>query len=307
MPDDRPATDDIDRIYREILENLYEGVFLIDRDKRITYWNKAAEQITGFQAAEVVGMPCSEDLLRHVGEQDADLFPGSTPIAKTLEDGTSRELEAYLYKRDGGKLPVLVRIAPVRNPMGEVVGALELFADNSSTAAILGRIHELERYAMIDPLTALGNRRYTEMTLRARIEEAQRYGLPFGIVFFDLDDFKAVNDRHGHDTGDKVLKMVADALVNRARPFDNFGRWGGEEFIGIFRNVDPSGLETVAERLRLNVRNACLEEAGLEIRVTISAGGTVAMQGDSIDALVRRADRLMYESKRAGKDRVTIG
>ena len=303
----RPAGTQPETVYREILVNIYEGVFLVDLNKRITYWNKVAEKLTGFSASDMLGKSCSKVLPRHVDGSDTDLFDGKSPIEKPLRDGEQRDFEAFIYRRDGTRLPVLMRVAPVKSSAGEIIGAIELFADNSSRAAILGRIEELEKHALIDPLTGLGNRRYVEMTLRGRIDEMQRYLTPFGIIFFDIDDFKSVNDTYGHNVGDVVLKMVADALSGQARPFDVFGRWGGEEFIGIFRSIDREGLLKLGERLRISVKKAKTSEEGHQVNVTISAGGTIARVGETPQALIRRADMLMYESKGGGKNRVTIG
>jgi diguanylate cyclase (GGDEF)-like protein len=84
-----------------------------------------------------------------------------------------------------------------------------------------------------------------EREFQSRFEEKKRYNVPFGILFIDIDHFKKVNDTYGHDAGDDVLKFVAKSLIDSSRPFDLYGRWGGEEFIGVLRNIKEQGLETV--------------------------------------------------------------
>ena len=100
-------------------------------------------------------------------------------------------------------------------------------------AAAIERLAELERIAYIDSLTGLPNRRYAEITLHARMDELQRYGWLFGVIFIDIDNFKSVNDRYGHQCGDEVLKTVAKTLQNSVRSFDVISRWGGEEYLAV--------------------------------------------------------------------------
>jgi diguanylate cyclase (GGDEF)-like protein len=124
----------------------------------------------------------------------------------------------------------------------------------------------------------------------------------------DLDRFKSINDRRGHQAGDELLVMVSRALEINSRPFDLVGRWGGEEFLAIIPNVDLPTLGRVAERYRLLVANcAIFREPAEPLRATISLGATVVQAGDSLDSLLARADQLMYRSKKDGRDRVTLG
>ena len=135
-----------------------------------------------------------------------------------------------------------------------------------------------------------------------------RYDIPFGVLFMDIDDFKRVNDVYGHDTGDSVLKFVAGTLSANSRPFDLYGRWGGEEFVGIVRNVNAANLKHMGQRLRRLVEKSfLLADDGDKLRVTISLGATMALPEDTIHSLLQRADTLMYQSKAAGKNRLTIG
>jgi diguanylate cyclase (GGDEF)-like protein len=166
-------------------------------------------------------------------------------------------------------------------------------------------LRELEQFALLDPLTQLGNRRFIEMNLQTRLDELCRYGFPFGVLFVDIDRFKLVNDTYGHDCGDAVLRMVANTLAGSSRLSDCFGRWGGEEFIGIICNVDQDGLLAAAERLRLLVKSACLDYAGQTVGVTVSIGAALARPGDAMEDLVRRVDQLMYQGKKQGRDCVS--
>lgn len=297
----------MESVYRNLLDNLYDGAYFVDRDRRITYWNRAAERMTGFAAAEVVGKKCADNILKHVDSYGTELCHVDCALAKTLEDGCNREAELFLHHRDGHRMPVAVRVLPVTDGDGGITGAVELFTDVSSQSALMARIAELEALALLDPMTRLGNRRYLEINLQGRLDELRRYGIRFGLLFFDIDHFKAVNDGYGHEIGDRVLTMVANTLTASSRPFDVYGRWGGEEFIALIPNVDLKGLETVAQRLRLLVRNSFLVIEDEALHVSVSVGGTIAAGDDCMESLVGRADRLMYKSKQEGRDRVSLG
>ena len=225
----------------------------------------------------------------------------------TIQDGAFRDAEVYLQHKDGHRVPVWVRAAPLHDTDGNIIGGAELFTDLSANNAITTKVNELEKLSFLDTLTQLANRRYLEMELNNRIAEKNRYGATFGIVFMDIDFFKRVNDTYGHDVGDRVLKAVARTFMNTARPSDLMGRWGGEEFVGILKRVDDEGLRSAAERVRSLVEKSHIRENGLTLKVTVSIGGTLADPTDTANSIIKRADTLLYRSKENGRNRCTIG
>ena len=296
----------VDQFYRGLLDSLSDGVYFVDHDRTITFWNQAAEAITGYSADEIVGMRCGEEVLNHTDAQGHSLCAQGCPVAATATDGAMREAEVYLRHKDGHRVPVLVRATPVLDAAGRPIGAVEVFNNNSSRLESLDRLRELEEMALIDSLTGLGNRRYTQMTLTARLDETKRYGWPFGVLFIDIDHFKRVNDSLGHRAGDEVLAMVGRTLQNSLRPFDFLGRWGGEEFLAVVVNVGHDQLRPVAERAHALVGRSRLQRQPDPIEVTVSIGAAVARPSDTPQSLVERADRLMYEAKNAGRNRLAF-
>jgi diguanylate cyclase (GGDEF)-like protein/PAS domain S-box-containing protein len=292
--------------YKELMDNLFDGVYFVDSTRTIRYWNKAAETITGFTAADVLRKSCSEDILFHVDDEGSNFCNELCPLAKSAKDSSSLETELYLRHKEGHRIPVAIRITPIRDTSGEIIGTLELFGDISSKSATLLRIKELEKLSMTDPLTRIANRRYLESELQNRLQELVRFNWPFGLLYMDLDHFKDINDTFGHEVGDLVLKAVAQTVVTNVRPFDLFGRWGGEEFISIMRNVDKDSLFHVGDRLRMLVEAGDVVIENKKVNVTVSLGGTMARPDDTVERLVNRADRLMFRSKAAGKNRLTV-
>jgi diguanylate cyclase (GGDEF)-like protein len=220
-------------------------------------------------------------------------------------DGRERETEAYLQHKDGHRLPVFIRVSPLRDSGGRIVGAVESFSDNSSKAALLQRIDQLQKESLVDPLTGLANRRCIDMKLHSRIDEMRRYGWPCGVLFLDIDNFKIVNDTYGHNVGDGVLMLVARTLSSNLRAHDLLGRYGGEEFVAIITQVDMAQLHSFADRLRVLVENSHHDTEYGTIRVTVSIGATGVRPDDTVEAAIKRADLFMYNSKIGGRNRVS--
>jgi diguanylate cyclase (GGDEF)-like protein/PAS domain S-box-containing protein len=292
--------------YATLLDNLYDGVYFVDRERRITFWNKAAERITGFTKAEVQGRRCADNLLRHVDHRGNALCEGACPLSYTLGDGTPRSASVFLHHKEGHRLPVAIGVAPITDRRQKIIGAVEIFRDNSATVAALEHLKELEGLAYLDALTHIANRSYLETFIVGKFNELRRLGWPFGIIFVDVDQFKPVNDTYGHQTGDMVLKMVAQTLVKNCRSFDLVGRWGGEEFVCVISKLkEADQIAIIAERLRALVESAWVPLADCSLHVTISLGVTLARIQDTPETLIHRADELMHRSKAAGRNRLT--
>lgn len=292
--------------YKDLLDNMYDGLFFMDRDLVITYWNKGAERISGFLSAEIVGRVTSKEILTQVPHSIDDIFNNHQESIIDLLKNLPQENEVYLNHKEGKRVPVLVRTYPLIDKEGQIVGAALTFVDNSSKATLLKQLEEMKRAAMLDYLTGLPNRRYADLSLSSKLSELKRYHWIFGIIMIDIDYFKHINDTYGHHIGDQVLKMISKILLNNSRPFDIVSRWGGEEFMAIVPHIDAKSLENLSDRFRLLVEeNAFLTEAG-DIHVTISLGATLAQPDDTVVSLVERADQLLYQSKSNGRNLVSV-
>jgi diguanylate cyclase len=164
----------------------------------------------------------------------------------------------------------------------------------------------MEALAMTDPLTRLANRRRMRDLLDLERVRHQRNRRPFAVIIGDLDDFKLINDRRGHDCGDHVLVQTAEALRAVLRAQDGIARWGGEEFMFLLPDTDLRGARIVAEKLRAAVDGAALTFGGLPVATTMTLGVAVYTGGMSIDECVRRADEALYAGKSRGKNQVVV-
>lgn len=296
-----------EHMHRMVLDHVSDGVYFVDQTLKITYWNKAAEKLTGYRADEVIGTHCPDNLLRHVDENGTMLCVVGCPLSATLRDGKEREVSVFLHHKEGYRLPVQVRAMPVRDDAGRVIGAVETFSDNRRELALLDRLAIFERQALIDPLTNLANRRAAEEELEARLSEYRRTKRDFGLLFLDIDHFKAVNDTHGHTVGDKLLRVVGSTIRHGSRAYDLPSRWGGEEFVIVAPNIDAEALLALAERHRVLVASSSINVGDGRLGATVSIGGSVVRADDQRHDLIQRADHFMYQSKDAGRNRVMIG
>lgn len=186
----------------------------------------------------------------------------------------------------------------------------ELFSAELNTAQreLVSKLDRARRQAMFDSLTRVWNRRGGMDLLAVALRECAKFKQSVGVCMADLDHFKKVNDRFGHRVGDHVLRKTASTIVASVRPSDIVCRHGGEEFLVIVRDVDERACLAIGKRIRDGVRNMKLSSGGKRIKTTISVGAAMRAGADteSPARLVERADRALYRSKEAGRDRVTF-
>jgi diguanylate cyclase (GGDEF)-like protein len=168
---------------------------------------------------------------------------------------------------------------------------------------LVEQTRRLETLIFEDPLTGMANRRYILTQLGAFVSGARRHGRPLSIAIVDVDRFKEVNDRHGHQAGDAVLVAATGALRSHLRAEDHMGRLGGEEFLAVLPDTDAAAAAAVTERMRAEVSATAVEHEGLLLRVTVSIGMATWEADEPPELLLRRADEALFDAKAAGRDR----
>jgi diguanylate cyclase (GGDEF)-like protein/PAS domain S-box-containing protein len=288
--------------YRSLIDQMSDGVYFVDRQRRISYWSGGAERLTGYAAEEVLSRRCGSTLLNHVDNEGESMCGARCPVMATMQDGRKREAHVYLRHADGHRHPVWVRTSPLYVG-GEIVGAVETFGDDTAMRTAWAEVTTLRQAAHTDDLTGLGNRRFLEGQLRSWLSDWARHDLTFGVMFADIDRFKAVNDTYGHDVGDEALALIGRTISHATRAGDVAARYGGEEFV-ILTHADADGVAAMAERMRRLIAASRLAAARQIVEITVSIGVTMAAPGDSPETLLRRADLALYAAKQAGRNRV---
>lgn len=291
--------------YKYVLNGVKDGVYFVDKDRKINFWNKSAENITGFSRHEVVNRYCYDNILNHVDENGTQLCKNGCPLHQTLLDGKERSNTVYFHHKDGHRVESKVYIMPIYED-GQIIGAVETFSELLDEELIIKDMEKLKSLAYYDQLTSLPNRRYLDDQIDLKFNEMSKLKTSFAVAIIDVDHFKHFNDTYGHDIGDQVLQMLAKLFKHAVRGEDFVGRWGGEEFVAVFSNISEDVLPKVLNRIRMLVETSSLRLNDQKISVTISIGGSHARREDDANTLFKRADEMLYKAKKAGRNQVQI-
>ena len=276
-------------ILMSVFDELEYGLVVLDKDFQARFINRAFHQMWTLPALPDGTTYNFADIVDH-GRRT-----GAYITAPASVEDYVRQRKGRLRLSDGRILKFKCKALPDG-------GRMMTFDDISGFVRAADQLLEL---AAIDDLTKLPNRRQFLKSLEREFTRAQRYDRPLSVLMIDADDFKLINDRHGHFAGDEVLRAVADRLRAFARKTDLLGRLGGEEFAVALTETDmPSAVET-AERLRREIAAEPFQVAAGKIQVTVSVGvATRRASDDNAAEVLLRADQAMYLAKSGGRNRV---
>jgi len=280
---------------RLMLEGIPSPAWLVSRDRRILAQNKAAASLFGKKPGDycwqgIHGGEYLPDEYREAFEKNGSALPGTKCYfcrgdeALNMNEPVNGEVELAGTIWDTWWIP-----------LGEDV-YLHYAADVTRYKKME---EELYRLSITDSLTNVYNRRFIVQKLEEEIERARRNGNKFSLIMLDIDRFKSINDRFGHNAGDLVLKSMAEMIKNRIRKIDTLARWGGEEFVMLLPETAVNKAAGLAEELQEIISH--MDISGVS-RITASFGVAGYCLGDTVDALIQRADDLMYEAKAAGRN-----
>jgi len=289
-----------------VLNQVQDAVVWLNKDRKIVYWNKAAEQISGRESAAVLGKACFEEPALFVDFGGVDICREKCPVAMTLKDGAPRSLDVYLQHKEGFRTPASLRIIPVFKEDGEILGAVETFTSTAPKVTLPLGLAELEKMGLVETETGIPSKQYLDMTLATRLEEFQKYGLTFGLIYVDIDNYGKILEKHGRFNSSKIVRTVARTLHKNIRFFDVVGRWSTEEFLVVLLNIDEGRLDIVANKLRLLVAESYITTETGMLNATVSMGASLVLRYDTVESLVKRGEQLMMHSKWLGKNRVSM-
>ncbi len=284
-------------LHKALLDHLEAGIYMVDRRRRILYWNRGAERISGYLAQEVAGRYCQGDLLMHCDAAGQGMCGKGCPLSTVMVDGKPREHTLFLRHRHGHRIPVRIRSCAIYDSGGSISGAVEVFEQLTVPASVDRR--PLEEHGCLDELTQVANRAYAEFKLGQALDALGTFGITFGWVAVELDDVEGLEHRFGHGLVDAAVKMMARTLDSNLGPLDSLNRWGRTEFRIEVHSCWGQGLGELTEKLRVLARSSNLEWWGDPVRVTVSIGGVMAAPGCSAEALETRVAALLTSSRRS--------
>ena len=285
------------RFQAALLDTVGEAVFATDRDGTINFWNDAATQLVGWTAAEATGLDLRA--LAHPDLSDDE----RAQILETLADGARWSDEITIRHRSGTAIPVMVSLVPLYDAQSKIVGTIGVAIDLSERR----RLEEsLAFQALHDELTGLPNRRLFVEHVENSLRRAARTGVRTALLFIDLDDFKVINDRHGHAVADEVLRSVSALLTSTLRDGDIAARLGGDEFVICCNDLSHTDEALIVAERVLSVLRAPFRAGVDTFTVDASVGVALAGHDATADQLLRSADAAMYAAKQGGKQRIEL-
>lgn len=286
--------------YKTLMDQLFDGVYFVDRDRRIRYWNKAAERITGYASDEVVGSFCRDNILCHVDGEGRSLCQGACPLTDTIASGRPREVEVFLLHRKGHRLPVYVRTSPIRNQKGQIIGAVEVFSHSAGMARTLDRMDAVRIEAEVDPETGLASRSRISDQLRTRLLERSSEPSRVGVILMRADRLESITQGFGEPATVRVLQAVAQTLLRNVESTGAVGRWNRDEFLVVTGSREPARILAETNKLRALVERCSVPVDSERLFVTLSVGVSLVQENDSLDGIVSRLGSLADRSAALG-------
>ena len=281
------------------IEDLYDnapcGYHSIDENGIIVRINQTELDWLGYTRGELIGKEL-DSLFTESGRKS---FPDA--LANLKKQGYAHDLEYEFMRKDGSLLPVLLNATALYDENGNFVMSRSTIFDLSERKRLE---HELEQQAHTDPLTGLNNRRYFYELAEHELVRSRRFGMPLSLLMMDIDHFKQLNDEHGHDAGDAILKKMGTCCLQTLREVDILGRIGGEEFAVMLPGIDGGQALEAAERLRQALAEMVVSlPSGKAVSLTVSIGVSGALgANESLDEMLKRADEALYAAKHAGRN-----
>ena len=275
------------------------GIYWLDRAGIIRSWNLGAQNITGYDASEVIGKPFATLFTERA---IAEGLPQKTiALAHTNRHHRAEQARRHF---NGSEIFVFSTLDALRADSGEISGYVDVFYDVTEQKA---RDAVLYKQATRDPMTGCANRGHFLEVATQEIERARRFSEPLSVLLLDIDHFKSINDTYGHDVGDQAIILMARTCSDFVRKIDTVGRLGGEEFAILLPRANKEPAYEMAQRLRQKIseQHILLPQRDLGFTVSIGVASMRPYTRDFAE-LLRNADTALYKAKRMGRNRVEV-
>lgn len=293
--------------YEAFSKVMLDAFAVVDLKGKVLKCNQLLSQLLGMSTKQVLKAASLNDLLKFqikdkaISIEEMLVFPA-----------VQRLDEVHGSTGDRNDLNLIIGSFPFKGPDDQVIGAFILFRDVTAETNLQGKYKDTAIRSITDPLTGLYTRGYFEEYLREAMKNLKQLGenhpqRVISLIMLDIDFFKKVNDKFGHQAGDFVIKTVAETMLATFRKADIVCRYGGEEFLAIMPGTDLEGARVAAEKLRKTIEERVFQFENSVIPVTISSGAAkILLDKEEYEGTIERADKALYESKHSGRNRVSV-
>lgn len=297
-----------EKLYLTILDNLTNGVYFVNRERQITFWNQAAEDITGYSREEMQGRFCAESLLEHVDKEGNPLCIVGCPLYETMEDGARRQDEVLVRHKKGHRIPIIVTAIPIYSDENkdEIVGAVELFTPAAPHIYEANLLESLSEQESTNPLALLPRRKFLERLLNFKLDLYKRFSHKFCVAIAEIDNAEQVIETYGREMYDDVLSAIGKSIRHSLPQGDSFGSWGDNVFLGIF-DINTNGeAKSIGNQIQMLINRSEVVENGERLIASVSVGVSIIQRDDSFESITKRAEALMNISRKEGGNFVSI-
>ncbi len=291
--------------FREVLEKLHAGVYVVDCEGKIVFWNDGAERITGYLRQDVIGRFCRDNFLEEFGDDAGPATGMFVPINEAIRSGKPTQAQVSIRHKTGQRIPIDLWVSPIRNEHGTVVGAAETFEECISVTEWDRRQQRLAAYGCLDETSGVLTHSMIHSHLRESLGVYGEHPVPFSVLCIEVDQLEQIRRRDGPGALTALVRLVGQTLENSLRPTDFVGRWKESQFLAILLECGPSEVLPAADRLRRMVGASKFKWWGDFLAITVSVGGTAVRTGDTAENLEHRAETALSDSVKQGGNRTT--
>lgn len=275
--------------YLKMLNRIDDGIYFIDKHRKITFWNKGAEIISGFSSEAVVNTYCYDNVLNHIDDSGNLLCHTGCPLEKTLLDLKSRASTVYLHHKDGHRVKVFIKTYPIFEG-DELIGAVEVFNEvNQESDYPSKQIKKFKELALRDQLTHLPNRRYIDSIIKSRIDEFKNMDINFGLLIVQVN---CVNNDTSQKPCDynQVFKMISKTLIKTTRQSDIISRWSKDAFAVLLTGLDQKSLHSIGQTLLMVLNNSSIRKPKIDYSIEMNIIGCLFNKEDTFNGFIKRCE-----------------
>ena len=278
-------------IFQEVLENLPWAVYVVNRERRILFWNRSAETMTGFMRHDVIGRSADDRILMHCDETGKLLGSEESPLGRAMREGKQHVAELYVRHKAGHRLKVRTNSLPILDDFGVVKAAVECFDEIPAVQPNDRHRLMLAAHGCLDRTTGLLNHAMSHSQLREHLEMLNDHGLRFGVMWVEVQGLVKIAMNDGREAADALIDVVAQTLAHELGASVTLGRWSDDHFLALVPDCTAVELEHLAQKARRMVGVSGINWWGDPLSVVVTVGRAMAEIGEDAESLLERARR----------------